>query len=37
LKGEGGVAVMADGSQVEISRRKKEIFQKALDKETGFI
>lgn len=37
VKGDGGVVVMADGSQVEISRRKKEIFQKALDIETGFI
>ncbi len=28
FKGEGGVAVMSDGSQVSISRRKKELFLK---------
>ncbi len=37
IKGEGGLVVMADGTQVEVSRRKKEFFQKALEKQTGFI
>jgi two-component system LytT family response regulator len=29
LKGKGGIAVMSDGSYIEISSRKKEIFLKA--------
>jgi len=37
IRGEGGIVVMLDGTEVEVSRRKKEIFQKALEKETGFI
>jgi two-component system, LytTR family, response regulator len=37
IRGEGGTVVMLDGTEVEVSRRKKEIFQKALEKETGFI
>lgn len=37
IKGEGGTVVMQDGTEVEVSRRKKEIFQKALENETGFI
>jgi two-component system, LytTR family, response regulator len=37
IKGEGGVVVMVDGTEVEISRRKKEIFQKSLDKFASII
>ncbi|MCF8253248.1 MAG: LytTR family DNA-binding domain-containing protein [Bacteroidia bacterium] len=37
IKGEGGLVVMVDGTEVEISRRKKEIFQKALDKFASII
>jgi two-component system LytT family response regulator len=31
IRGEGGTVVMLDGTEVEVSRRKKEIFQKALE------
>ena len=30
IKGDGGIAVMSDGSEVEISRRKKDIFLKSM-------
>ncbi|MBC7382781.1 MAG: response regulator [Bacteroidia bacterium] len=32
IKGEGGIAVMTDGFEVEVSRRKKEIFQVSMEK-----
>lgn len=32
IRGEGGTVVMWDDTEVEVSRRKKEIFQKALEK-----
>jgi two-component system LytT family response regulator len=31
VKGEGGIAVMLDGAEVEVSRRKKEAFLKSLE------
>jgi two-component system LytT family response regulator len=37
IKGEGGIAVMVDGAEVEISRRRKEIFLKSIEKYTGLI
>ncbi len=37
IKGEGGIAVMIDGAEVEISRRKKEIFQNSIDKFADII
>ncbi len=33
IKGDGGTAVMSDGSEVEISRRKKELFLKRILRE----
>ncbi len=36
IKGEGGIAVMIDGSEVEISRRKKESFLKMLENFASF-
>ncbi len=30
IKGDGGTAIMSDGSEVEISRRKKEVFLKSM-------
>ncbi|MDP1725840.1 MAG: LytTR family DNA-binding domain-containing protein [Bacteroidota bacterium] len=36
IKGDGGIAVMVDGSEVEISRRKKEIFLKMLENFASF-
>ncbi len=32
IKGEGGIAVMIDGAEVEVSRRKRESFQKTMEK-----
>jgi two-component system LytT family response regulator len=37
IRGEGGTVVMSDGTEVEVSRRKREIFQKALEKFTTII
>lgn len=37
MKGEGGVVVMTDGAEVEVSRRKKETFQQALERFAGII
>lgn len=37
IKGEGGVIVMADGAEVEVSRRKKDAFQQALNRFAGII
>ncbi len=37
IKGEGGIAVMIDGAEVEISRRKREIFLNSIDKFTSFL
>lgn len=37
IKGEGGTVVMLDGTEVEVSRRKKEIFQKALENYTAIL
>jgi len=37
IKGEGGVVVMIDGAEVEVSRRKKEVFQKSLEKYASII
>lgn len=37
IKGEGGTVVMADDTEVEVSRRKKEIFQKSLEKFTTIL
>ncbi len=37
IKGEGGIVVMLDGSEVEVSRRKKEVFQKSLEKFASII
>jgi two-component system LytT family response regulator len=31
VKGEGGIVVMQDGSEIDVSRRRKEEFLKALD------
>lgn len=36
IKGEGGIAVMIDGAEVEISRRKKESFLKMLENFASF-
>lgn len=33
IKGEGGTAIMSDGSEIEISRRKKEMFLKSMLRE----
>ena len=32
IRGEGGIVVMVDGTEVEVSRRKREVFQKALER-----
>ncbi|MCG9881306.1 MAG: LytTR family DNA-binding domain-containing protein [Bacteroidia bacterium] len=32
IKGEGGYVLMADGAEVEVSRRKRDVLQKALEK-----
>lgn len=37
IKGEGGIVVMLDGAEVEVSRRKKEVFQKSLEKFASII
>ncbi|MCE2741054.1 MAG: LytTR family DNA-binding domain-containing protein [Sphingobacteriales bacterium] len=37
IKGDGGTIIMFDGTEVEVSRRKKEIFQKALEKFTTIL
>ena len=37
IKGEGGVVVMMDGAEVEVSRRKREVFQKSLEKYAQII
>jgi two-component system LytT family response regulator len=37
IRGEGGTVVMLDGTEVEVSRRKKEIFQKALENYTAIL
>lgn len=37
IKGEGGTVIMLDDTEVEVSRRKKEIFQKALEKYTSIL
>lgn len=37
IKGEGGIAVMMDGAEVEVSRRRKEMFLKSLEKYAGII
>ena len=37
IKGEGGIVVMIDGAEVEVSRRKKEVFQKSLEKYASII
>jgi two-component system LytT family response regulator len=37
IRGEGGTVVMLDGTEVEVSRRKKEIFQKALENYTTIL
>ncbi|MDZ4668185.1 MAG: LytTR family DNA-binding domain-containing protein [bacterium] len=37
IKGEGGVVVMIDGAEVEVSRRKREVFQKSLEKYASII
>ncbi len=33
IKGEGGTAIMSDGSEIEVSRRKKELFLKSMLRE----
>lgn len=37
IKGDGGTAVMSDGVEVEISRRKKELFQKMMEKVASIV
>jgi two-component system LytT family response regulator len=37
IKGDGGTIIMFDETEVEVSRRKKEIFQKALEKFTTIL
>ncbi len=37
IKGEGGIAVMSDGAEVEVSRRRKEVFLKSIEKYAGLI
>jgi two-component system LytT family response regulator len=37
IKGEGGTVVMLDGTEVEVSRRKREIFLKSLEKYAKII
>ncbi|OYU97222.1 MAG: DNA-binding response regulator [Bacteroidetes bacterium B1(2017)] len=37
IKGEGGMVVMMDGAEVEVSRRKREVFQKSLEKYANII
>jgi two-component system LytT family response regulator len=37
IRGEGGTVVMLDGTEVEVSRRKREAFQKALENYTTIL
>ncbi len=37
IKGDRGVVVMMDGVEVEVSRRKREVFQKSLEKYANII
>jgi two-component system LytT family response regulator len=37
IRGEGGTVVMLDGTEVEVSRRKREVFQKALENYTTIL